>query len=108
MKYKRTHFLQLSRGIFKDERFQGLSTNSKWLFVCLNELEHRYTGRGEDHRFFHSDKDAADMSGIALRTFKRCKDELKQAGFIRTAQTKVPGKNGEDTGNTITTYLLSV
>ncbi len=106
MKYKRTHFLQLSRSIFKDERFQGLTTDSKWLYVCLNELEHRYTGRNETHSFYHSDVDVSEMSGIALRTFQRCKDELKKRGFIRTWQSKIVDKKGNDTGKTITCYTF--
>ena len=47
MKYNNTNFLQLTRKLFQ-EQYKDLSINAKWLFVVLNELEHRYTGEKED------------------------------------------------------------
>lgn len=85
MKYKDANFLQLSRGIFKDDRFKSLPTNSKWLYVCLNELEHRYTGESEDY-FFHTDKDIAEFSGVSVSTVKRSKAQLVSAGMMKTWQ----------------------
>lgn len=85
MKYKGSHFLQLSRGIFKNENFQNLSTNSKWVYVCLNELEHRFTGKKEDF-FFHRDKDIAEFSGVSVSTVKRSKAQLTKFGMIQTWQ----------------------
>ena len=50
-KYGNSSYLELPKKIFTDE-YKGLSTNAKWLYVVLKELEHRLTGKGPDNSFF--------------------------------------------------------
>ena len=44
MKHGNKFYLELTREIFTDE-YKDLSVGAKWLFVVLNELEQRYTGK---------------------------------------------------------------
>ena len=67
MKRKDRFFLQLSRKLFHDPEFQKLSINAKWLYVVLNELEHRFSGNKEDF-FFRSNNDLAKDAGFSLPT----------------------------------------
>ena len=76
MKRKSGNFLELSRELFNEERFKSLSLNAKWLYVALNELEHRYTGPKVDF-FFRSNEDLAEDTGLSLSAVKRAKDELR-------------------------------
>ena len=76
MKRKAGNFLELSRELFNEERFKALSLNAKWLYVTLNELEHRYTGPKVDY-FFRSNEDLAEDTGLSLSAVKRAKDELR-------------------------------
>lgn len=76
MKYKEGNFVQVSRELFNNERFAGLSYHAKWLYVVLCELEHRYTGPKEDY-FFRSNDDLAKDAGMSLSTMKRAKEELR-------------------------------
>ena len=76
MKYKEGNYLQLSREIFQNEKFQKLSINAKWLYVILCELEHKYTGPKVNF-FYRSNEDLAGDSGMSLPTLKRAKTELK-------------------------------
>ncbi len=82
MKYNNTNFLQLTRKLFQ-EQYKDLSINAKWLFVVLNELEHRYTGEKEDF-FTRSDTQLSKDTGLSLSTLKRAKAELKKTDLIRT------------------------
>jgi len=65
MKRKAGNFLELSRELFNEERFKKLSLNAKWLYVALNELEHRYTGPNTDF-FFRSNEDLAGDTGLSF------------------------------------------
>jgi hypothetical protein len=99
MKRKTSNYLQLSRDLFNNDRFKKLSQNAKWLFVVLNELEHRFTGKKENY-FFRSNQELATDSGMSLPTLKRAKAELKTAGVIETwnmhwVQDKDTGKLSE-------------
>lgn len=75
MKRKQGNYLHLSRKVFNDERYNNLSINAKWLYVVLNELEHKYTGDKEDF-FWRSNEDLAKDCGYSLPTLKRAKREL--------------------------------
>ena len=81
MKHNNTFYMQLSRAIFTEE-YKDLSNNAKWLFVVLNELEQRYTGRKEKW-FFRTDEELAEDCGWSLRTFKRAKKELAETDLVR-------------------------
>lgn len=82
MKYKDGNYLHLSRKLFNDDKFANLSINAKWLYVVLNELEHRFTGKKEDY-FFRSNEDLAKDAGMSLPTLKRAKKELKDNNIVQ-------------------------
>jgi len=75
-KYKEGNYIQLSRELFNDDRFKGLSLNAKWLYVVLNELEHKFTRRKENY-FFRSNEDLANDTGLSISSVKRAKEELR-------------------------------
>lgn len=85
MKHGNTHYMQLTRKLFSDENYKNLSQNAKWLFVVLNELEHRYTGKNEDF-FTRSDAQLAADAQMSLSTLKRTKKELTNTDLIQTWQ----------------------
>lgn len=80
---KRTegHFIKLPRKIFSDG-YAGLSIYAKWLYVVLNELDSRFTGKDKD-RFFRSNEDLARDAGISVSSLKRAQKELLGRGLIR-------------------------
>jgi len=82
LKRKDGNYIQLSRKLFSDERFLKLSRNARWLYVVLNELEHRYTGENVDF-FFRSNEDLAKDASMSLATLKRAKAELKGKGIVQ-------------------------
>lgn len=84
MKYKDGNYLQLSREIFRDDKFQEMSINAKWLYVVLCELEHQFIGKND--YFFRSNEDLAKDAGMSLATLKRAKKELEP--FIQTWQVQ--------------------
>jgi hypothetical protein len=81
MKHGNEFFLELSRHIFTDQ-YSHLSLNAKWLFVVLNELEQKFTGKDEDF-FFRSNEDLSNDSGMSLPTLKRAKAELLKTDLIQ-------------------------
>lgn len=81
-KRKEGNFIELSRKLFNDEKFKELSQNAKWVYVVLNELEHKYTGKKENF-FFRSDNDLANDCDMALRTLKTAKSELKNKNIVQ-------------------------
>ena len=87
MKYRSEYFLQFPRTVFKDPHFNSMSINAKWLFACLLELEHRYTGgKNKQDFFFQSNKELAVLMGASERTVQKAKGELKKAELIKTWQ----------------------
>ncbi len=76
-----TFFVQLSREIFT-EKYSDLSRDAKWLYVVLNELEHRYTN-GENDCFYRSNEDLALDAQMSLATVKKYKKELVNSGLIQ-------------------------
>jgi len=85
MKYKEGHFLQLSRNIFDDEKFYNLNPSIKWVYVVLNELEHKYTGDKTDF-FFRSNEDLAKDANLSITVIKKAKRKLIELGLIETWQ----------------------
>lgn len=82
MKYGNTFYIQLSREIFTDN-YKSLSINAKWLYVVLNELEHRFTGKNADF-FTRSNNQLCEDAGMSLSTLKRAKAELVKTDLIET------------------------
>jgi len=81
MKHHNTHFLQLSRKLFTEE-FESLPYQSKWIFTVMNELEQRFTGKGEDF-FYRSDLDLSEDCGLSERTIRRYKKPLIELGLVQ-------------------------
>lgn len=92
MKYGNTFYLELTREIFTD-RYKDLSINAKWLFVVLNELEHRYTGTKQNDFFIRSNKSLCEDTGMSLSTLKRAKAELVKTDLIETWSSHYIDKN---------------
>lgn len=82
MKHGNTFYLQLTRELFTDD-YKDLSINAKWLFVVLNELEQRFTGKKEDF-FTRSNQQLCKDTGMSLATLKRAKAELIKTDLIET------------------------
>lgn len=84
-KHGNKFYLELPRKIFTDE-YKSLSTNAKWLYAVLNELEHRFSDGKADGSFFQSDRDLSEASGIKLTALKAAKKELVERGLVETRQ----------------------
>lgn len=104
-KHGNSFYLELPRKIFTDD-YKGLSTNAKWLYAVLKELEHRLTGRGKDSSFFQSDKDLSEVSGIKRTALKEAKKELRESGLIETWQGHFEA-NGKLSRKHITYYRIN-
>jgi hypothetical protein len=106
MKRKGGNYLHLSREIFNTPKWQQVSINAKWLYVVLNELEHKFTGPKEDF-FFRSNEDLAKDAGMSLPTLKRAKKELKESGLVRMWNMHfVDKETGELSKKHITAFRL--
>lgn len=85
MKYGNSNYMQLSRKIINDPKYETLSINAKWLFVVLNDLEQRFCGGdGQKDFFLRSNEQLAGDSGMSLATLKRAKAELENTDLIKT------------------------
>ena len=107
-KYKDGNYLQLRRGIFGEE-YKGLSAGAKWLYVVLNELEHRYTSgtEGGANYFYRSNADLASDAGMSEPTIKRHKKELVSAGLIQEWKSHFRNtKTGKLSEKRVTVYRL--
>lgn len=81
MKHGNTFYLELTRELFTEE-YSTLSIGAKWLFVVLNELEQRYTGKECDF-FYRTDAELSEDANISLATLKRYKAELRDSGLVK-------------------------
>lgn len=81
MKHGNTYYMELPRDIFHPV-YADMSKNAKWLFIILNELEHRFAGdyEAEDEDFFirRTDQKLCEDTGFSICTLKKAKAELKQ------------------------------
>ena len=104
MKHKNIFYLQLSREIFTEE-YNHLSINAKWLFIVLNELEHKFTGTEKDY-FFRSNEDLCIDTGLGLSTLKKVKKELLETDLVQTWQSHFVDKTGKKSEKRITVYRI--
>lgn len=88
MKRKRGNYLQLSRLLFQEdnEKFSKLSYQAKWLYVVLNELEHRFTGSQTENFFWRSNNDLVNDTGLKPTALKTAKKELKDNDIVEMWQ----------------------
>lgn len=106
MKRKYGNFLQLSREIFNNEKYKELSKDACWLFVVLNELEHKYTGKKEDF-FFRSNQELAIDSRMKLTSMKKAKKELEECKLIQTWQMNwIDTKTKKKSEKHVTAYRI--
>lgn len=105
MKYGNTFFLQLSREIF-DPKYKEVPIGAKWMYVYLNELEHKYSGRYPNDKFIHSDNQIAKELDISLNTVKKYKRKLIEYGLIETNMAHWKNKDGKLSENHFTMYRI--
>jgi hypothetical protein len=106
MKRKGTNFIQVSRNIFNDEEYADLSKDACWLYMVLNELEHRYTGDKVDF-FFRSNEDLCTDCRMKLTAFKEAKKELlTKESLIQSWQMHWIDSNGKKSKKKVTAYRL--
>lgn len=105
MKYGNDYYLQLSRHLFAD-KYKDMSINAKWLYVVLNELEQRFTGKDKDW-FFRTDEELAKDAGMSEKTLKRAKSELRESGLVEiTLAHFVDKQTGEKSKKKVTAYKI--
>ena len=104
MKHGNTFYMELSREIFT-EKYAGLSNGAKWLFVVLNELEQRFTGKGCDF-FYRTDEELAIDANISLATLKRYKKELKSSDLVKMWNGHFVLPNGKKSEKKFSCYKI--
>lgn len=104
MKHGNTFYLELSRKIFTDEH-AGLSNGAKWLYVVLNELEQRYTGKNRDF-FYRADADLAADANVSIATLKRYKSELRESGLVEMWNGHFQYENGKKSEMKLSCYRI--
>jgi len=104
MKHGNSFYMELGRNIFTEE-YSELSRNAKWLFVVLNELEQRFTGKKETF-FFRSNEDLSKDCGMGITTLKKAKKELKQTDLIQTWQMHYLYDTGKKSEKKVTAYRI--
>ena len=105
MKYGNDYYLQLSRHLFAD-KYKDMSINAKWLYVVLNELEQRFTGKDKDW-FFRTDEELAKDAGMSEKTLKRAKSEFRESGLVEiTLAHFVDKQTGEKSKKKVTAYKI--
>lgn len=104
MKYNNSNYIQLSRNLFSD-KYKNLTVSAKWLYVVLNELEHKYTS--PDKRcFYRTDEELALDANLSVRTTKRAKSELKESGLIKIGKSHFVDENGNRSKASVTIYEI--
>ena len=105
MKYGNDYYLQLSRHLFAD-KYKNMSINAKWLYVVLNELEQRFTGKDKDW-FFRTDEELAKDAGMSEKTLKRAKAELRETGLIEVSLAHyIDKETGKKSKKKVTAYKI--
>lgn len=106
MKYKGSNFIQLRREIFNEEKYKELSREACWLYVVLNELEHRYTGEKENF-FFRSNEDLCKDARMGNSLLKKVKKELLATDLVQSWQMHwINPETGKKSIKKVTAYKL--
>lgn len=105
MKHGNRFYLELTRELFSEE-YKGLSVGAKWLFVVLNELEQKYTGKGCDF-FFRTDEQLVEDTGFSIGTVRKYKAELKDTDLVRIGKGHyVDPSTGKKSEKRFTAYRI--
>ena len=103
MKHGNKFYLELTREIFT-EKYKDLSVGAKWLFVVLNELEQRYTGKKNDF-FLRTDEQLVEDTGFSINTVRKYKIELKKTGLVHIGKGRyVDPQTGKKSERQFTAY----
>ena len=105
MKYKGTNFIQVKREIFNDEKYSELSREACWLYVVLNELEHRYTGEKEDY-FFRSNEDLSKDARMGTTLLSKTKKELLATNLVQSWQMHWIDDSGKKSKKKVSAYRI--
>lgn len=89
-----TNFFKLSNTIIEDKKFQGLSDSAFRLLIYLKQKEHRFGKKSKRKKedgvdesvlyFWRTDSQISEDIGKNIKTVKKAKKELIEAGFIKT------------------------
>lgn len=87
MKYKGSNFCQVLNNAIKklNETNEKIPYSAKWLYIHLNYLEHRYSGKTEDY-FFRSINDLQQDTQSGRKQIIKGIKILKDIGLIHTWQ----------------------
>jgi hypothetical protein len=87
LKYKGGNFCQIFNDAIKKLNVTNCKVpySARWLYVHLNYLEHRFTGKNEDY-FFRSIKDLQKDTQIGRKQIINGIKILKNIGLIQTWQ----------------------
>ena len=105
MKYGNSFFIQLPRELFTD-KYKELSLGAKWLFVWLNELEHRYT-KHEIDCFYRTDEDLANDLNVSVPSLRKYKKELRNTDLISVSYMHWVDSNGKKSEKKVTAYRIN-
>ena len=104
MKYNNSNYIQLSRNLFSD-KYKNLTVSAKWLYVVLNELEHKYTSEGKRY-FYRTDEDLAGDANLSICTVKRAKAELRESGLVIVKKGHFVDDGGVKSKTMVTVYEI--
>ncbi len=87
MKYKGTNFCQIHNNAIEklNKTESKIPYTARWLYIHLNLLEHRLTGKREDY-FFRSIKDLQADTQIGRKQIINGIKILKDIGLVKTWQ----------------------
>lgn len=100
MKYKHRNFCQVHNEaiVTLNKHNHKIPFSTRWLYVHLNLLENKFTGKKEDY-FFRSLKDLSLDTQMSIRKVGEAIKELAELGLIQTWQMhwydKKTGKKSE-------------
>lgn len=100
MKHKRRNYCQIHNEAITllNKHNDKIAYSVRWLYICLNLLEHRFTGDKEDF-FFRSIEDLRKDTGIGRKQIISGIRELEGLRLIQTWQMhwvdKETGKKSE-------------
>lgn len=102
-KYKTGNYIQISRKAFK--MLEDCKTSTKWLYIVLNELEHKFTGHKKDF-FFRSIDDLSLDTELSRPTVILGLQELKSIGLVETWQAHWTDKKGRKSEKHVTAIRM--
>jgi len=117
MKYKGGNFCQLSKKAIEilnestyidaKKKIRRIPASMRWLYIHLNLLEHRFTGKNEDF-FFRAVKDLKKDTGFSEKTIIEGIKKLNDLKLIHSWQMHwIDRETGKKTEKHITAFRIS-